>query len=327
MDRIAPLMLSRRDIEALGVSMPEVLAIVEDTYRLQAEGKVQVPTKIGVTPDRPDSFFHIMTAWLGGRREVGMKWVSYYPGIDAERGAPDATAVIVLNDPDTGGPVAILEGMWITSLRTAACGLAAAKHLLPAAPRRLGLVGCGALPSSTVPTLGALAPSLAEITVTSRSEASRAAFAERFGADGRWEVRPVATIEAAVRDADIVISAIPQTAAQPGRGAWLKPGCLVIAYDVLGTWDDDALRRFDRLATDGLDRLHSVIDRNRPTAVLPERVTSFAELVTDPGAGRRSAAERILAVPSGPASVDVSVGWEIYRQARAAGVGTRVPLV
>ncbi len=178
MSRIAPLVLGRSDIEALGVTMPEVLAIVEDTYRLQDEGKVDSPTKVGVLADRTDSFYHIMTAWLGGRREVGMKWVSYYPGLEAERGSPDATAVIALNDPDTGAPVAIMEGMWITNLRTAACGLAAAKRLLPEAPRRLGLIGCGGLPTWTVPTLADLAPTLEEVVVTSRSEASRTRYCD-----------------------------------------------------------------------------------------------------------------------------------------------------
>lgn len=324
---IAPLVVSRDDIESLDITMPDVLGLVEDTYRLQSAGQIDVPTKIGVTPDRPDSFYHIMTAWLGGRREVGMKWISYYPGLETERRSPDATALIVLNDPDTGAPVAILEGMWITNLRTAACGLVAAKHLLPDRPRRLGLIGCGGLPSWTVPTLGEMAPTLTDIVVTSRTEASRTQYCESLRAKGRWSATPVDTIEEAVSDADIVISAIPQSAVQPGKGEWLKPGCLVIAYDVLGTWDDAALATFDRLATDGVDRLLSVIERSRPTATLPDRITGFADLVTDPATGRGSADERILAIPTGPASVDVSVGWEIYRRARAAGRGREVTLL
>jgi alanine dehydrogenase len=324
---IAPLAVGRDDIESLGITMPDVLGLVEDTYRLQGAGQIDVPTKIGVTPDRPDSFYHIMTAWLGGRREVGMKWVSYYPGLEADRGSPDATALIVLNDPDTGAPVAILEGMWITNLRTAACGLVAAKHLLPDKPRRVGLIGCGALPSWTVPTLGDMAPTLTEIVVTSRTEASRTRYCESLRASGRWSATPVDTIEEAVRDADIIISAVPQSAEQPGKGEWLKPGCLVIAYDVLGTWDDVALGTFDRLATDGVDRLLSVIEKSRPTAVLPDRITDFADLVADPAAGRSTAEERILAIPTGPASVDVSVGWEVFRRARAAGVGMEVTLL
>lgn len=327
MSGIAPLVLSRDDIESLGVTMPEVLAIVEDTYRLDHEGAVQTPTKIGVAADRQDSFYHIMTAWLGGRREVGMKWVSYYPGLEAERGNPDATAVIALNDPDTGAPVAIMEGMWITNLRTAACGLAAARRLLPDTPRRLGLVGCGGLPAWTVPTLADMAPTLEEIVVTSRTEASRTRYCDGLRQTGPWSVTPVDTIEEAIRGSDIVISAIPQTAEQPGKAEWLKPGCLVIAYDVMGTWDDDAMKTFDRLATDGVGRLKALIDAVRPTATLPQSITGFGELVCDPATGRRTPEERILAIPTGIASVDVSVGWEVYRRARAAGVGTEVPLL
>lgn len=327
MSGFAPLVLSRGDIESLGVTMPEVLAIVEDTYRLDAAGQVQSPVKIGVEADREDSFYHIMTAWLGGRREVGMKWVSYYPGMEAEQGSPDATAVIALNDPDTGAPVAIMEGMWITNLRTAACGLVAARRLLPENPRRLGLVGCGGLPAWTVPTLADMAPTLEEIVVTSRTEASRNRYCDTLRKTGSWSVTPVATVEEAVRGSDIVISAIPQTAVQPGKGEWLKPGCLVLAYDVMGTWDDAAMKKFDRLATDGVARLNALIETTRRTATLPQAITGFGELIRDPASGRRSADERILAIPTGIASVDVSVSWEIYRRARAAGVGTEVPLL
>ncbi len=327
MSRIAPLILSRADIEGLGVTMADVMAVVEATYRMQAAGAVDAPAKIGVFSDRPDSFFHIMTAWLGESREVGMKWVSYYPGLSAERDADDATALIALNDPDTGAPVALMEAMWITNLRTAACGLVAARPLLPAAPKRVGLVGCGGLPEWTLPPLIEMAPTIEEVVVTSRRAETREAFAARMAARTGRAVRPVGSIEAAVAGCDIVISAIPQTDEQPGKADWLEPGCLVIAYDVMGTWDDAALRRFDLLATDGRARLDNLIKSARPTARLPDRIVGFGELIGGGAEGRRSGDERILAIPTGVASVDVAVGWEIYRRARTAGVGVAVPLL
>ena len=66
-----------------------------------------------------------MPAWLGGQREAGMKWVSYFPGSQAVPDS-DATAIMILNEPEAGRPVAIMEAMQLTNARTAACGIFAA---------------------------------------------------------------------------------------------------------------------------------------------------------------------------------------------------------
>ena len=68
------------------------------------------------------------SAKISGAAALGMKWVSYSPG-NLARGVPDASAIIILNDPDTGLPAAILAGMGITLARTAAGAAVAARHL------------------------------------------------------------------------------------------------------------------------------------------------------------------------------------------------------
>ena len=138
------LLLDRADIEAVAPSLPEIVEVVEETYRMDGRGEVEVPVKVGVHPGRAHSFLHAMPAWVAGERALGMKWISYYPGNTA-RGFPDSSGLIVLNDPDHGHPVAIMEGMWITLVRTAACGAVAARYCARPEPARLGLVGCGGL--------------------------------------------------------------------------------------------------------------------------------------------------------------------------------------
>ena len=79
--------------------LPEIVALVERAYRLDAEGKAEVPTKIGVHPEHANSFLHAMPAWVNGVCALGMKRVSYFPG-NFDRGLPDSTGIIILNDPD-----------------------------------------------------------------------------------------------------------------------------------------------------------------------------------------------------------------------------------
>lgn len=323
---LAPLVLGRRDVEAMLPPLPDIVAMAADIYREGAAGQVDVPTKIGVHTDRPLSFLHAMPAWLAARREIGLKWVSYFPGSGA---APDsdATAIMILNEPEHGRPVAIMEAMHFTNARTAACGLFAAEHLAPDGPAKIGLIGCGGLPTWTVPELLRRYPSVERVTVTSRRAETREAFARRLERDTGVTFEAVKSVEATVRDADIVISAIPQGPPPIAQGSWLKDSALVIAYDILGTWDDAALDRFGLLATDGLPRLENIVRTVRTTARLPAKIVTFEELASADAPSARPDGAPVLAVPTGVGSLDVAVAWEIYRRAEAAGLGQRITLL
>src|SRR4051812_7356540 len=150
-------LLSEKNIRSVSPTLPEIVALVEQAYRLDAEGKAEVPTKIGVHPERPNTFLHAMPAWVGEARALGMKWVSYFPGNFA-RGLPDSTGIIILNDPDLGLPCCIMEGMYVTFLRTAACAAVAAKYLAPREPKSLGLIGCGGLGRWSLHIMSAVFP-------------------------------------------------------------------------------------------------------------------------------------------------------------------------
>ena len=322
---IDPLILGRADVEAIMPSLTEVVDLVEGVYREAAGGAADAPTKIGVRPDRPLSFLHAMPAWLGGRRELGVKWVSYYPDSGAVPDS-DATALMVLNDPDTGVPVAIMEGMHFTNARTAASGIFAAAHLVRGAPKTVGLIGCGALQAWTFPELVRRFPSIVTARVTSRRPESRVRFSEAQSTNAGISVNAVDTAQEAVQGADIVVSAIPQGLPPAARGEWLAPEALVIAFDILGTWDNDALSRFGLLATDGLPRLQNIISTQRMGAALPDRIVSFEELAAGKPPPQCDGAP-ILAVPTGVATLDVALAWEIYRRAERAGRGQRVTLL
>ncbi len=320
------LVLDRAAIEAVAPPIAEIDDIVEDPYRMEAAGEVESPTKIGVHPGRPHSFLHAMPAWVSGAGALGMKWISYYPGNSA-RGWPDSSGLIVLNDPVHGLPVAIMEGMWITLVRTAACAAVAARHCVRGEPKRLGLVGCGGLGYWSVRVFGAVFPSIEEFRVASRTKDSRNLFCAENSDLGSWTLRPVEHTEDAVRDMDIVVSSVPQGTERPLDGAWWSPGTLAIPLDVVSAWDDSAFARLDRLVTDNLDGLRSAVRQRRPDLALPGELVSLADVVSGRVPGRTDGEERIMAIPTGIASVDMTLAWEIYRRARNAGVGSEIALL
>ena len=135
------LYLSRADVAALLPEVTEQLDLVEHTYRSLAAGRVELPPKPGVHP-RKDSFLHAMPAYLRDDDVVTLKWVAGYPANKA-RGLPYITGLIVVNDAETGLPLAIMDGAEITAARTAAASGVCVRRFAPDGWRRAAILGCG----------------------------------------------------------------------------------------------------------------------------------------------------------------------------------------
>ena len=313
-------LLSEKDIRAVSPALMEVVALVEQAYRLDAEGKVEVPTKIGVHPERANAFLHAMPAWVGETRALGVKWVSYFPG-NFSRGLPDSTGIIILNDPDVGLPRCIMEGMYVTFLRTAACAAVAAKHLTSRPPRTLGLIGCGGLGLWSLRVMTSVFPSIQQVFVSSRTRESRERFCANMSREGSWRIAAVDDPLQAVRDVDIVVSSMPPADVKPVSADALTPGTLFIPLDLVNSWQDNVLAAIDRVAADNPTHFAAQVQSRRaPAFPLLKHPTSIQDVVAGKSP-RVSSSQRALIAVCGIASTDVVVGWEIYRRARAANVG------
>jgi ornithine cyclodeaminase/alanine dehydrogenase len=117
------------------------LDLVETTFRALARGGVEMPPKIGVHP-RPDSFIHAMPAFLQGEDVVALKWVAGYPANPA-RGLPYISGVIVVNDAESGLPIALMDAAEITAARTAAASGVCVRAWAPEGWERAAILGCG----------------------------------------------------------------------------------------------------------------------------------------------------------------------------------------
>jgi thiomorpholine-carboxylate dehydrogenase len=168
---------------------------------------------------------------------LGTKLITLFPDNPA-RGLPTLMATIVLMDPATGQTLAVMDGTWITELRTAAVTAVAVDALLPAGPKVVAMLGSGALARTHARALRAVRP-VSEIRVWSRDPAN----VDRCCADIAGKA--CASAEEAVRDADIICTVTNAT--EPVlRGAWIKAGAFVAAIGApRPTWrelDDEAMR-------------------------------------------------------------------------------------
>ncbi|ROQ63187.1 ornithine cyclodeaminase [Streptomyces sp. 840.1] len=124
----------------------DIVDVVEAAYRLHGSGRtVNPPSSFLRFPDRPTARMIALPASLGGEARVdGLKWIASFPG-NVAAGVPRASAVLILNDPDTGYPFACLESSIISATRTAASAASAADRLSRGRPRptRVGFFGTG----------------------------------------------------------------------------------------------------------------------------------------------------------------------------------------
>jgi thiomorpholine-carboxylate dehydrogenase len=179
-------------------------------------GKVTQPLRCIIPVDPPGGFLGVMPA---SAEALGVKIVTFYPP-NAGRGLPTHMAMIFLADPQTGTPLAVMDGRLITEMRTAAVSAAATKLLARPDARVLAILGSGVQARSHVEALQ-LVRQFQEIRVWSPTKAHADRFAKETGA----KAMPA---EEAVRGADVVVTAT-SSRTPVLHGEWLKPGCHVNA--------------------------------------------------------------------------------------------------
>jgi ornithine cyclodeaminase len=188
-----------------------VVELVEATYRWHAAGdSVNPPSYFLRFPDRPTARIIALPASLGGDARVdGLKWISSFPA-NVAAGIPRASAVLILNDPDTGYPFACLEGSIISATRTAASAALAADRLTRCRhrPTRVGFVGTGLIARYVHTFLVGTGWSFDAVGVHDLSPESAAGFRgylERAGTPGQITVHN--TAEQLIRSSDLVVFA------------------------------------------------------------------------------------------------------------------------
>jgi 2,3-diaminopropionate biosynthesis protein SbnB len=190
---------------------PEIVSLVEQAYRLHSGGdSVNPPSYFLRFPDRPSSRIIALPASIGGGVGVdGLKWISSFPE-NVEAGIPRASAVLILNDHETGYPFACLEASIISATRTAAMAALAADRLSGGRPRpaRVGFVGTGLIARYVHTFLAKTGWSFDEVGVLDLSAESAAGFRgylERSGEGGRITLHDDA--EQLIRSSDMVVFA------------------------------------------------------------------------------------------------------------------------
>ncbi|MHA2160963.1 MAG: ornithine cyclodeaminase family protein [Candidatus Thorarchaeota archaeon] len=319
------LYLSQADVVETGITMSEIISQLEIAFKEKGEGRVEMPPKPGIHPGGGDNFIHAMPAYIPALEAAGMKWVSGFPD-NQKRGLPYITGLLILNDPKTGIPIAVMDCVWITSMRTGAASAVAAKYLARTDSSSVGVLGCGVQGRSNVEALNVLfnlKTVYAYDIDHSIAKSYRKEIEKRFGLD----VKIVDNPKQAVTSCDIVITAGPILKIPHAtiRAGWLDEGSFASLVDFDSYWHPAAMAEVDKYCTDDIAQLRHYQEIGYFKEI-PEIHADLGELVIGKKPGRESQKERTMTVNLGLALDDMAVASMIFERAVKKGIGKWLPL-
>lgn len=309
--------------------LEERLRLAEVTMTAFARpGAAELPPKIAIHPRPADAFVHAMPAHLRGEATdgsadlVGMKWVSGF-ATNTARGLPGISAIVVVNDPVTGIPIAILDGGPITAQRTAAVSGLGIQRFGPADRRGLdvALIGTGVQGHSHLPVIAHTVPG-ATLHVFDPDATRAAAFAETARAQkGVASVVIADSARAAIDPAAIVVTAAsfgPPEARQKMTNAWLRPEATVVPIDYDTYCAAEVVRDAALFLVDQRDQFRYTRDTGY-FAGWPDPMATIGEAIVG---GTQRPEGRVVVAHLGVGLADLVFADAIARSAIAQGRGT-----
>ena len=333
--KVEVLVITKGEVEKL-VSRKDVLEAVEAVYRaLGTKGQLYQPMKEPIFLDPPDNnnFIIAMPAYLKSMNVTGTKWCPCYrnqkPGIPAVWGG-----VMVLNDPETGIPFAIMDATAITNMRTAGghCAVAA-KYLAKKNSRVISIIGCGAEGRTGLLAFNDLFP-LEEIRIYDIKPEAMAAFKKEMAKQVSARIVPTNSAPESAEGTDIVL--IGTWAHEPILfEPQIPQGAFVAAMYRFYDLDPKLAEKVDKwVLGDKKSDGHLIVDRHKwsPDALgvamsWDNVYADMGEIVTGAKPGRENDKERILYTHMGMGAHDIALAQIAYTRAKERGVGKKVRLI
>jgi ornithine cyclodeaminase/alanine dehydrogenase-like protein (mu-crystallin family) len=318
------LYLSRQDVELIALPMTQIIDALEAMFAEKGAGRTEMPPKPGIHP-RTDAFIHAMPAYIPSLESAGMKWVSGFPQ-NQPAGLPYIHGLMILNDPETGIPRAVMDCTWITAMRTGAATAVAAKQLARPDSATVGILAAGVQGRSNLEALCCRFEITAARVYDIDPQVAQQFAAEMGQAQG-IDIEVVSKPELAVRELDLVVTSGP-ILKQPSptiEAGWLAPGAFASPVDFDSYWTAAALAEIDKLATDDLRQM-GYYRKEGYFQDTPQPYADLGELALGTKPGRESPTERTMSINLGLALEDMATAIRIYELAVERGIGIELPL-
>jgi len=312
-EKVEFIYLSQEEILDLNIPMKKIIELVEQGLSEHGHKRVENPPKPGIH-SKPDAFIHAMPAYYESLGIGGLKWVSGYPSNRA-LGLPQIAGLMIVNDMETGMPLAVMDCRWITAVRTAAVSAITAKYCAKEDASSLGVVGCGVQGRMNLVAFKEVIPELNEISVFDISKEAMKRYKQDFEKELDITIEITDNVRAAVDGKDMILTATQRLPQPLIRNEWFKPGCLGFGLEASRAWYGDTILGADKFITDSWDQTVYFYEHGAFPDGLPTLHAELGEVVAGVKSGRERPEERILAINIGLALEDVIVADHIYKVA------------
>lgn len=305
--------LSEQTLSALGITTDDVIESIETLIHGSTRDTVWSAPKAVILPE-DGRYMMAALAAMDHPSILAVKTVVLNPR-NPDRGLPQINGLVTMLDGETGLPLAILDGNWITAIRTAGLSSTAARYMANVGSKVCAFIGCGVQARSHLRAFRELFP-LQQIRIFGRGRTNidrLCELADELGLSSEI----CATGKDAVMNADLVVTSVTYSARlEPFLDAnWLAPGCFAAVTDLAAPWEKASFSAFDRIAIDDLQQEAALPNKLAP----PERVTGdLSGLVLGKFKGRDEASDRTAFIFRGHALGDLALAALALRKFREA---------
>jgi alanine dehydrogenase len=323
------LWLSEEDVKSLlGIDL--AIEAVEGAFRDHALGRTQMPPKPYLYFPKYHGDLRTMPAYLEDQNSAGVKIVNVHPQ-NPERGLPTVMALLVLNSPESGAPLAVMGATHLTNMRTGAAGAVAARQLARPDSAVVGLVGAGAQARTQLLALSRVFK-IEKVIVSDRSLESSRALIKDAHAFLDCDYHPTDSRQEAC-DCDILVTTTPSRRPLV-KEAWIRPGTHInaIGADAKGKQElESALTAKALVVVDDMAQAVHSGEVNVPISqgvLKPEQIhAQIGEVLVGHKPGRTRREELTIFDSTGLAIQDVAVGTKVYGLAERSCRGISLPFI
>ena len=316
---------------ATALTMKEAIEAVEMAFKAKGEGKAQMPSKQYLFFSKHNGDLRTMPAYLEESDVAGVKIVTVHPSNPKEHNLPTVMATIFLTDPRTGFLKAIMDGTYLTALRTGAAGGIAAKYLSREDSETVGIIGAGIQARTQLMALKEVR-SISSVKVYDLSKDASEKYAKEMSELLNAKVEVVQSAKEAADSSDIIVTATP--AIRPVIICdWILPGVHInaIGADAPGKEElDPEILRKAKIVVDDWDQAIHGGEVNVPISkgiIKKEDIyADIGEIVTGRKRGRESESEITVFDSTGLAIQDVAVASLVFEKAKEKGLGQEIKL-
>ena len=326
------LVLSEEDVKNL-LSLGEVITAVESAFKMKGLGHVQMPPKQYLFINKYNGDLRTMLAYLEDSDTITVKVVNSHPENQKYR-LPTVMATIIMINPKTGAPQAIMGGTWLTALRTGAAGAIAAKYLANPKPKTIGIIGAGTQARTQLMGLYLVFDTIEEIKVWDQNQQVASTYVQDMKKQyNQSSICSVENPKKAVQDADIIVTVTPSR--KPLIfSEWIQQGTHIncMGADAPGKQElDPTILVKSKLVIDDWEQSHHGGEINIPFSkgIITQQDVwgNVCEIVAGVKAARTSSEELTVFSSTGLAIQDAAAANVAYQNALKEKMGKYVDVL